>query len=92
MAADVVVIHQFCQDQLHPPREGGVLEAMQHIPVAKLVDYDDIGGHRASTGARALAIFTGEVRDLLSRIEQGRPGINGPRTPKNFARADYCPR
>ncbi len=86
-----VLMFPNCQDQLHPPREGGVLEAMQHIPVAKLVDYDDVGGHRASTGARALAMFAGEVRDLLKRIEEGRPGINGPRIPKNFTRADYCP-
>ncbi|HTE16666.1 MAG TPA: alpha/beta fold hydrolase [Burkholderiales bacterium] len=87
-----VLMFPNCQDQLHPPREGGVLEAMQHIPVAKLIDYDDIGGHRASTGARALATFTTEVRDLLNRIAEGRPGINGPRIPKNFTRADYCPR
>ena len=87
-----VLMFPNCQDQLHPPREGGVLEAMQHIPVAKLVDYDDIGGHRASSGARALATFAAEVRDLLKRIAEGRPGINGPRIPKNFTRADYCPR
>ena len=87
-----VLMFPNCQDQLHAPREGGVLEAMQHIPVAKLVDYDDVGGHRASTGARALATFATEVRDLLKRIEDGKPGINGPRIPKNFTRADYCPR
>ena len=86
-----VVMFPNCHDQLHPPREGGVLEAMQYIPVAKLVDYDDIGGHRASTGAKALAIFATEVRDLLKRIEDGRPGIGGPRIPRNFTRPDYCP-
>ncbi len=87
-----VLMFPNCQDQLHPPREGGVLEAMQHIPVAKLVDYDDVGGHRASTGAKALAMFATEVRDVLKRVEEGRPGFNGPRIPKNFTRPDYCPR
>ena len=87
-----VLMFPNCQDQLHPPREGGVLEAMQHIPVAKLVDLDDTGGHRGSSSARSLALFATEVRNLLDRIAQGRPGINGPRIPKNFSRADYCPR
>ena len=87
-----VLMFPNCQDQLHPPREGGVLEVMQHIPVAKLVDYDDVGGHRASTGAHALAVFATEVRDLLKRVEEGRAGINGPRIPKIFTRPDYCPR
>jgi homoserine O-acetyltransferase/O-succinyltransferase len=79
-----------CQDQLHPPREGGVLEVAQHIPVAKLVDYDDIGGHRASSRTNARAIFDTEVKDLLKRVEEGRPGISGPRFPKNMRRTDYC--
>ena len=87
-----VLMFPNCQDQLHPPREGGVLEAMQYIPVAKLVNYDDIGGHRGSTSPPSLAIFAVEVRELLKRVEEGRPGINGPRIPKNFDRADYCPR
>ena len=87
-----VLMFPNCQDQLHPPREGGVLEAMQYIPVAKLVNYDDIGGHRGSTSPPSLAIFAVEVRELLQRVEEGRPGINGPRIPKNFDRADYCPR
>lgn len=87
-----VLMFPNCQDQLHPPREGGVLEALQHIPVAKLVNYDDIGGHRGSTSATSLATFATEVRDLLKRVEDGRAGINGPRIPKNFDRADYCPR
>jgi hypothetical protein len=30
-----------CHDQLHASREGGVLEAAQHIPTAKIVDLDD---------------------------------------------------
>jgi homoserine O-acetyltransferase len=79
-----------CQDQLHPPREGGVLEAAAHIPVAKLVDIDDIGGHRGSRSAHSLAVFETEVKDLLKRIADGRPGFGGPRFPKNMRRPDYC--
>jgi hypothetical protein len=79
-----------CQDQLHPPREGGVLEVAQHIPAAKLVDLDDIGGHRGSRSARSLATFDSEVSDLLKRIADGRPGISGPRFPKHMTRTDYC--
>ncbi len=87
-----VLMFPNCQDQLLPPREGGVLEIMQHIPVAKLVDYDDVGGHGGSSSARSLALFATEVRDLLKRVEENQPGINGPRIPKNFTRPDYCPR
>jgi homoserine O-acetyltransferase len=79
-----------CQDQLHAAREGGVLEAAQHIPTAKLVDLDDIGGHRGSRSAHSLAVFDTEVKDLLKRIADGKPGISGPRFPKNMRRADYC--
>jgi homoserine O-acetyltransferase len=79
-----------CQDQLHPPREGGVLEAARHIPTAKLVDLDDIGGHRGSRSARSLGTFDTEVKDLLKRIADGRPGLSGPRFPKNMRRNDYC--
>lgn len=74
------------------PREGGVLEAAQHIPTAKIADLDDIGGHRGSSSPRSLALFATEVQDLLKRIADGRPGISGPRIPKNWSRADYCPR
>lgn len=87
-----VLMFPNCQDQLHPPREGGVLEIMQHIPTAKLVDLDDINGHRASQNRRSLAVITTEVHDLLQRIEDGRPGIGGSRIPKSWDRADYCPR
>lgn len=86
-----VLIVPNCQDQLHSPREGGVLEAAQHIPVAKLVDLDDIGGHRGSRSARALATFDTEVKDLLDRISAGRPGISGPRFPRRWTSNDYCP-
>ena len=87
-----VILFPNCQDQLHPPREGGVLEAAQFIPNAKLVDLDDTGGHRAATSPKALALFTIEVQELLGRIAQGRPGIGGPRTPKSWGRGDFCPR
>jgi homoserine O-acetyltransferase len=86
-----VLLFPNCRDQLHPPREGGVLEAAQHIPVAKLVDFDDIAGHRGSRSPRALAAFDAEVKDLLERIAEGRPGISGPRFPKHWTRTDACP-
>jgi homoserine O-acetyltransferase/O-succinyltransferase len=86
-----VLILPNCQDQLHTPREGGVLEAAQHIPHAKLVDLNDTGGHRGSRSARSLATFDTEVKDLLKRVAEGRPGISGPRFPKNWSRNDYCP-
>lgn len=86
-----VLLFPNCRDQLHPPREGGVLEVAQHIPVAKLVDFDDIGGHRGSRSRKALAMFDEEVSDVLKRIAEGRPGIAGPRFPRNFERNDYCP-
>ena len=87
--ARVLLLPNF-QDQLHPPREGGVLEVAQHIPAAKLVDLDDIGGHRGSRSERSLGTFDTEVRDLLERIAAGRPGISGPRFPENMRRQDYC--
>ena len=85
-----VLMFPNCHDQLHAAREGGVLEAAALIPVAKLVDIDDIGGHRGSRSAKALAQFDTEVRDLLKRIEDKRPGIGGPRFPRNWIRTDYC--
>jgi homoserine O-acetyltransferase len=86
-----VLILPNCQDQLHPPREGGVLEAAQHIPHAKLVDLYDTGGHRGSRSARSLATFDTEVKDLLQRINDGKPGISGPRFPRGWSRTDFCP-
>ena len=86
-----VLIIPNCRDQLHPPREGGVLEAAQHIPHAKVVDLDDNGGHRGSRSARSLATFDTEVKDLLKRVAEGKPGISGPRFPRNWSRTDFCP-
>jgi homoserine O-acetyltransferase/O-succinyltransferase len=80
-----------CYDQLHPPREGGVLEIAQHIPTAKLVDLDDIGGHRGFQSPRAVGVITAEIQDLLKRIADERPGISGPRFPRAWPRSDYCP-
>lgn len=80
-----------CYDQLHPAREGGVLEVAQHIPTAKLVDLDDIGGHRGFQSPRAVGVFTAEVQDLLKRIADGRPGISGPRFPRAWGHPDFCP-
>lgn len=80
-----------CYDQLHPPRESAVLEVAQHIPTAKLVDLDDIGGHRGFQSPRAVGVITAEVKELLKRVEDGRPGISGPRFPRTWARNEYCP-
>ena len=71
-----------CYDQLHPPREGGVLEIAQHIPTAKLIDLNDIGGHRGFQSPRAVGVITAEVQDLLKRIADVRPGNSGPRFPE----------
>jgi len=34
---------------------------------------------------------TKEIRDLLDRIAEGKPGISGPRFPRNWTRPDFCP-
>jgi len=86
-----VLLFPNCQDQLHPPREGGVLEVAQHIPVAKLVDVNDPGGHRWTSSPAPRALATKEIRDLLDRIAEGKPGISGPRFPRNWTRPDFCP-
>ncbi|MDB5804252.1 MAG: Homoserine O-acetyltransferase [Betaproteobacteria bacterium] len=85
-----VILFPNCYDQLHPAREGGVLEAAQNMPNAKIVDLDDIGGHRGALSPKSLALFTTEVHDLLKRIADGRPGIGGPRIPRAWARSDFC--
>jgi homoserine O-acetyltransferase len=86
-----VLLFPNCQDQLHPPREGGVLEVAQHIPVAKLVDVNDPGGHRWTSSAAPRAMAIKEIRDLLDRIQEGKPGISGPRFPRSWSRTDFCP-
>jgi len=87
-----VLLFPNCQDQLHPPREGGVLEVAQHIPVAKLVDINDSGGHRwTQSPGVPRAMVTQEIRDLLDRVADGRPGIAGPRFPRSWSRTDFCP-
>jgi homoserine O-acetyltransferase len=86
-----VLLFPNCQDQLHPPREGGVLEVAQHIPVAKLVDVNDPGGHRWTSSPAPRALATKEIRDLLDRIAEDKPGISGPRFPRNWTRPDFCP-
>ncbi len=87
-----VILFPNCQDQLHPPREGGILEATKYIPQAKLVDLDDIGGHRGAFTTRTQAMFTAEVHALFKRLEDGRAGMSGPQFPRAFSREDFCPR
>ena len=43
-----------------------------------------------NTAAAAYAANQAEAKDLLKRIADGRPGISGPRFPKNMRRSDYC--
>ncbi|WP_270938294.1 alpha/beta fold hydrolase [Falsiroseomonas oryzae] len=80
-----------CFDQLLPPGESGVMTVAMHAPDAKVVDIDDLGGHGGTRSPRGIATITAEVRDLLQRIEQGRPGFGGPRYPRHWARPDRCP-
>ena len=80
-----------CFDQLLPPGESGVLTVGMHAPDAKLVDIDDLGGHGGTRSPRGIATITTEIRDLLQRIEDGRPGFSGPRYPRHWARPDRCP-
>jgi homoserine O-acetyltransferase len=77
-----------CYDQLHPPRASGVFDVAEHAPVAKVVDLNDIGGHGGP--APQAALITAEIKSLLSRIEAGIPGIDGPRFPKGASRPDSC--
>ena len=62
-------------------RQVGVPYIVVYLNKADMVDDKEL-----------LELVEMEVRDLLKRVEEGRPGINGPRIPKNFTRADYCPR
>ena len=41
--------------------------------------------------AEKSALATKEIRDLLDRIADGKPGISGPRFPHNWTRPDFCP-
>jgi homoserine O-acetyltransferase len=80
-----------CYDQLLPPGESGVLTVAMHAPNAKIVDIDDLGGHGGTRSPRGIATITTEVRDLLQRIEDGRPGFGGPSIPRHWSRPDRCP-
>lgn len=75
-----------CYDQLHPPIASGVYDVAENAPVAKLVNIDDVHGHGAM-GAQRERVTT-EIKSLLSRIEKGIPGIEGPRFPTGSSRAD----
>jgi homoserine O-acetyltransferase len=77
-----------CYDQLHPPRASGVFDVAEHAPVAKVVNLNDIGGHGGP--APQAALITAEIKSLLSRIEAGIPGIDGPRFPKGASRPESC--
>ena len=80
-----------CFDQLLTPGESGVMEVAAVAPNAKIVDLDDIAGHSGNSTPRSVTIIAAEVRDLLQRIADGRPGFNGPRIPRYWSREDRCP-
>ncbi len=80
-----------CFDQLHTPGAGGVMEVAANAPDAKIADIDDTLGHSGNSSPRGVTVITAEVRDLLQRIADGRPGFNGPRFPRHWSRADRCP-
>ena len=80
-----------CFDQLHTAGAGGVMEVAANAPNAKIADIDDILGHSGNNSARGVTVITAEVRDLLQRIADGRPGFSGPRFPRHWSRADRCP-
>jgi homoserine O-acetyltransferase len=84
-----VLIFVNCFDQTLAPRASGVFEAAEQIPTVKLVNINDIGGHSAAPNAQR-EMISEEIRDLLNRIEQGTPGIRGPRFPRGSSRPDYC--
>ncbi|MFM7780156.1 MAG: hypothetical protein ACKPB8_15630, partial [Alphaproteobacteria bacterium] len=80
-----------CFDQLLPPGESGVMTVAAHAPHAKIVDVDDLGGHGGTRAPRGIATITSEIRDLLQRIADGRPGFSGPQYPRHWSRPDRCP-
>ena len=80
-----------CYDQLLAPGESGVMEVAAHAPHAKIVDLDDIAGHSGNSTPRSVTVIAAEVRDLLQRIADGRPGFSGPRIPRHWTREDRCP-
>lgn len=67
-------------DQLLPPGEGGVTTVAAHAPDARIVDIDDPGGHSGGPlSTRGLSTINREIRHLLQRIAEGRPGFGDPR-------------
>lgn len=80
-----------CFDQLLPPDESGVMTVAAHAPNAKIVDVDDLAGHGGTRAPRGIATITSEIRDLLQRIADGRPGFSGPQYPRHWSRPDRCP-
>ncbi|WP_198379515.1 alpha/beta fold hydrolase [Roseomonas sp. KE2513] len=80
-----------CFDQLLTPGESGVMEVAAYAPNAKIVDLDDIAGHSGNSTPRSVTIIAAEVRDLLQRVADGRPGFTGPRIPRHWSREDRCP-
>ncbi|MCK1513235.1 alpha/beta fold hydrolase [Bradyrhizobium sp. 190] len=80
-----------CYDQLHPPGESGAMEVAAHAPNAKIVDLDHISGHSGYAEPASIALIAAEVKDLLKRIVDKRPGFSGPRFPRHWTRADRCP-
>ena len=80
-----------CFDQLHTAGAGGVMEVAANAPDAKVADIDDTLGHSGNNSPRGVTVIAAEVRDLLQRIADGRPGFNGPRFPRHWSRADRCP-
>ena len=80
-----------CYDQLLPPGESGIMEVAAYAPNAKIVDLDDIAGHSSNSKLRTADLFAAEVKDLLKRIADKRPGFSGPRIPRHWTRGDRCP-
>ena len=74
-------------DQLLPPFESNIMDVARNAPDVKVVDFNSFGGHYAHRDASGMALLTTEIRDLFSRIEQGRPGFTGPRYPRHWTRA-----